>query len=64
MMNETKNFRQVTYTVRMTNFDMNKGTFPTVEQAVEQAKALGFECAIVVNEPGRASMHLCNVKPY
>jgi hypothetical protein len=54
----------VTYTVHMVNFNMNKGTFNTAEQAIAQAKALGFECAIWVNEPGKQPLHLCNVKPY
>lgn len=53
-----------TYTVHMVNFNMNKGTFNTPEQAIKQAKDLGFECAIWVNEPGKQSLHLCNVKPY
>jgi|688.fasta_scaffold166001_1 hypothetical protein len=34
------------YTVFMTNFGMNKGSFPTLDQAVQHAKLLGFECAI------------------
>lgn len=54
----------VTYTVHMVNFNMNKGTFNTAEQAISQAKALGFECAIWVNELGKQPLHLCNVKPY
>ena len=49
-----------TYTVRMVNFGMNKGTFSTVDEAIAQANALGFEFAIVVNEPGKDSLHLCN----
>ena len=52
------------YTVHMVNFNMNKGTFNTAQEAIDQAKALGFECAIFVNEPGKESLHLCNVKPY
>jgi uncharacterized cupin superfamily protein len=52
------------YVVHMVNFDMNKGTFATAEAAIAQARALGFECAIWVNEPGKRPMHLCNVKPY
>ena len=47
------------YTVRMVNFSMNKGTFPTMEQAVEQARALGFECVIVKDD--KIVRH---VKPY
>jgi len=53
-----------TYTVRMINFGLDKGTFPTAQQAIEQAKALGFECSIVVNEPGKRPLQLCMVKPY
>lgn len=53
-----------TYTVHLTNFGLNKGTFQTAKEAIEHAKALGFECAILVNEPGKDSLHLCNVKPY
>lgn len=52
------------YTVHMVNFGLNKGTFTTVQEAIEQAEALGFECAILVNEPGKQPLHLCNVKPY
>ena len=53
------------YSVYMINFGMFKGTFATVEQAIAHARTLGFECSIVVNEPGRQdSMHLCTVKPY
>jgi hypothetical protein len=48
----------------MVNFNLNKGTFDTVEEAIAQAKALGFECSISVNEPGKDPLHLCNVKPY
>lgn len=53
-----------TYTVYMVNFDMTKGTFNTAQEAIDQARALGFECAIWVNEPGKEPLHLCNVKPY
>lgn len=53
-----------TYTVHMINFGLNKGTFPTAEEAIAQAKAIGFECAIWVNEPNKDPLHLCNVKPY
>lgn len=53
-----------TYTVRMVNFGINKGTFSTAQEAIDQARALGFECAIIVNEPGKESMRLCTVKPY
>jgi len=53
-----------TYTVYMVNFDMTKGTFTTATEAILQAKQLGFECAIWVNEPNKQPMHLCNVKPY
>lgn len=52
------------YTVHMVNFNMNKGTFPTVEEAIAHAKHLGFECVIVVNEPGKDSLILCSVRPY
>jgi hypothetical protein len=55
---------QYRYTVHMTNFGMDKGTFDTVEKAIIHAKDLGFECAIMVSEVGKADrMHLCNVKP-
>jgi hypothetical protein len=53
-----------TYTVYMINFGLNKGTFSTAEEAIAHAKALGFECSIVVNEPNKDSLHLCTVKPY
>lgn len=53
-----------TYTVYMINFDLNKGTFPTAEQAISQARQLGFECAIWVNEPGKQPLYLCTVRPY
>jgi len=47
------------YTVHMVNFNMNKGSFPTLEQAVAQAKALGFECAIF-----KDGEFIRDVKPY
>lgn len=47
------------FTVHMVNFNMNKGTFPTLEQAVAHAKALGFECAIF-----RGNEFIKSVKPY
>ena len=53
-----------TYTVRMINFGLDKGTFATVQEAIDQAKQLGFECSIVVNEPGKQPLQLCMVKPY
>ncbi len=52
-----------TYTVHMVNFNMNKGTFPTVDEAIAQAKALGFECAIWVNEPGKDPLHCAMSSP-
>jgi len=55
---------KTTYTVHMVNFNLNKGTFATAQEAIEQAKALGFECSIVVNEPGKRPLQLCMVKPY
>ena len=52
------------YTVHMTNFGMDKGTFDKLAKAINHAKALGFECAIMVSETGKADrMHLCDVKP-
>lgn len=42
----------MTYTVFMVNFGINKGSFSTLEEAIAHAKALGFECAIVSNDPG------------
>ncbi len=55
---------QYRYTVHMTNFGMDKGTFDTAEKAINHAKDLGFECAIMVSEVGKTDrMHLCNVKP-
>lgn len=53
-----------TYTVYMVNFNMNKGTFNTAQEAIDQAKALGFECAIWANQPGKDSMLYTYVKPY
>ena len=53
-----------TYTVHMVNFNMNKGTFNSVEEAIEHAKNLGFECSIVVNEPGKTPLNLCKIGPY
>ena len=47
------------YTVHMVNFNMNKGSFPTLEQAVALAKALGFECAIF-----KDGVFIKSVKPY
>lgn len=51
----------MTYTVHMVNFGINKGSFCTLEEAIAQAKALGFECAIVSNDPNVAPVM---VKPY
>ena len=52
------------YTVHMTNFGVDKGTFDTLAKAIIHAEALGFECAIMVSEAGKADrMHLCNVRP-
>lgn len=49
-----------TFTVYMVNFDMMaKGTFNCAEKAIEQAKALGFECVIY-----SGSDFVCSVKPY
>lgn len=53
-----------TYTVYMVNFDMTKGTFNTVDEAIAFARKLGFECSILVNTAGKTPLHLCNVKPY
>ena len=53
-----------TYTVYMINFNMAKGTFNTAQEAIDQAKALGFECAVWVNESGKDPLQLCVVKPY
>ena len=52
------------YTVHMTNFGLNKGTYDTAQEAIQAARKIGFECAIWVNEPGKDPLHLCNVKPY
>lgn len=52
------------YIVHMVNFNMNKGTFSTAEEAIAQARALGFECVVWVVEPGKDPLHLCSVKPY
>lgn len=52
------------YTVHMVNFDMNKGSFATLEAAIEHAKELGFECSILVSEDGKRPLHICNIKPY
>lgn len=52
------------YTVHLTNFGVDEGTFDTVENAINHAKDLGFECAIMVSEVGKADrMHLCNIRP-
>jgi len=47
------------FTVHMVNFNMNKGTFPTLAEAVAQARALGFECAIFLD-----GEFVQSVKPY
>lgn len=52
------------YTVWMTNFNMSKGSFPNLEQAVAHAKALGFECHITLTEKGKNPLHICDVRPY
>lgn len=51
------------YTVHMYNFDINKGSFATVEAAIECAKSTGFQCAIWVSESGKRPLHVCNVNP-
>lgn len=53
-----------TYTVYMVNFDMEKGTFDSANEAIEYAKSLGFECNIWVNVPGKSPLNLCRVNPY
>jgi len=52
------------YTVYMTNFGLNKGSFPTLEEAIAHAKALGFECSINVKEESKRPLHVCRVRPY
>lgn len=52
------------YTVHMINFNLDKGTFSNVQDAINHARALGFECSIVLNEPGKTPLHLCTVKPF
>lgn len=54
----------MTFTVHMVNFNMNKGTFLTVDEAVAQARELGFECTIWANEPGKEPQYVCTIKPY
>ena len=49
------------YTVHMVNFGINKGTFKSLEEAIAQAKALGFECSIVSSDP---NFEPISVKPY
>lgn len=49
------------YIVRMINFDITKGYFDTIEEAISVAKSTGFQCSISVMEPGKVPMHLCNV---
>ena len=64
MLHENLLLQDIFHEAQTINFNMNKGTFPTVDEAIAKAKALGFECAIWVNEPGKDPLHLCNVKPY
>ena len=52
------------YTVYMVNFDLNKGSFATLEEALAHAQALGFQCSISLSEEGKIPMHVCNVNPY
>lgn len=52
------------YTVRMINFDMDKGSFPTLHEAIEHARKLGFQCSISLVLRGQAPLHICNVNPY
>ena len=47
------------FTVHMVNFNLNKGTFATLDEAVAQAKVLGFECAIFCD-----GEFIQSVKPY
>jgi len=34
------------FTVHMVNFNMDKGTFATLDEAVNRARETGFECVI------------------
>ena len=54
-------YNEMTYTVHMVNFGINKGSFNTLQEAIAHARALGFECAIVSKDPNVA---LVMVKPY
>jgi len=54
-------YNDMTYTVFMVNFGINKGSYNTLEEAIAHARALGFECAIVSNDPIVAPV---SVKPY
>ena len=52
------------YIVYMVNFDITKGYFDTLEEAISVAKDTGFQCTVSVIEPGkRAAMHVCSVRP-
>lgn len=55
-----------TYTVRMINFNLNKGTFFCFLEAVAHAKEVSeeynTECSVVLNHPDKRSLHLCNIK--
>jgi len=59
MMNETKNTAMHLYTVYLVNFRMNKGAFTELEEAVDFARATGFECSIWCD-----GAHIGDVKPY
>lgn len=51
------------YRVYMVNFNLYKGTFKTLDEAVDHAKALGFECAIY-KQDNETSVYVRSVKPY
>lgn len=53
-----------TYTVWMVNFNIDKGTFTTLDEAVAHAKKLGFECAIWRKEPDKEYELVRTVKPW
>lgn len=51
------------YTVHMYNFDITKGSFDSIEEAIECAKATGFQCSIWAVEEGKQPLHICKVNP-
>jgi hypothetical protein len=52
-----------TFAVQMVNFGINKGEFQTLEAAINEARRIGFECAIWSVLDGKWAELVKTVKP-